>query len=299
MSENCEYFGRIHYNGEMWYTQGCQHCACNSGRVICMNVQCESQFCLRDEIMVKKKDECCISCRKPAMCTLDDGRTMISENDVWLSSAAEYQQKQSMNSCRLCRCGETGEAYCFAKSCVHARYPSYARISMNAPDLDGSSRVTLKEINARTIPFLADFIKTMRKDSLVFIVSGPKLASAGIYLVDQKKQQPVSQFTMRDLALSRVFYQYQAESESESEDEGNAGEIRNDFVQLVFVSADNQTVHSVLIEFEIGAALFNGQLKASKSKDDSLLSRSVKGLNAPSIQSKRVRFEIFMPYDFM
>ena len=78
MSENCEYFGRIHYNGEMWYTQGCQHCACNSGRVICMNVQCQSQFCLRDEIMVRKKDECCISCRKPAVCRLDhDNKTLI------------------------------------------------------------------------------------------------------------------------------------------------------------------------------------------------------------------------------
>lgn len=78
MSENCEYFGRIHYNGEMWYTQGCQHCACTSGRVICMNVQCESQFCLRDEIMVKKKDECCIACRRPATCRLDDrSQTLI------------------------------------------------------------------------------------------------------------------------------------------------------------------------------------------------------------------------------
>lgn len=55
MSENCEYYGKMHYNGEMWYTSGCQHCACSSGRVICMNVQCESTFCLKDEIMVKKK----------------------------------------------------------------------------------------------------------------------------------------------------------------------------------------------------------------------------------------------------
>ena len=72
VSENCEYNGRMHYNGDMWYNNGCEHCACDFGKVVCMSVQCESQFCLKDEIMVKKKDECCIQCRKPTYCTINE-----------------------------------------------------------------------------------------------------------------------------------------------------------------------------------------------------------------------------------
>lgn len=72
MSENCEYHGKLYYNGEMWYTNGCQHCVCVSGRVICMNVECESKFCLKNEIMVKKKDDCCVTCRKPKICTINN-----------------------------------------------------------------------------------------------------------------------------------------------------------------------------------------------------------------------------------
>ena len=73
ISDNCEYYGRIYYNGEMWYNNGCQHCACDYGKVICMNVQCESTFCFKDEIMVKKKDDCCIECRKPLYCDVGNG----------------------------------------------------------------------------------------------------------------------------------------------------------------------------------------------------------------------------------
>lgn len=180
------------------------------------------------------------------------------------------------------------------------------------------SSASLKEINARTIPFLADFIKTMRKDSIVFVAAGPKLAASSLLLlsssssssIEQKKYQEVSQFTVRDLALSRVFYQYQVENSegtdgtsSSSREDGHENEDdswspKTDFVQLMFVSADNQTVHSVLIEFEIGitsgsvhntasSSIGNGNTKKGKN-ELSLLSRSVKGLNAPSIQSKRV-----------
>jgi hypothetical protein len=71
MSENCEYYGRIYYNGEMWQAQDtCEHCACNFGQVTCMNIQCESKFCMSDEIMISKKDECCIRCRKLEECII-------------------------------------------------------------------------------------------------------------------------------------------------------------------------------------------------------------------------------------
>lgn len=223
-----------------------------------------------------------------------------------MSNLSGDQQKQSGNSCRMCKCSETGQVYCFTKSCIHARYPSYARLSISLSDEIQPSRPRsseIKEINARTIPFLADFIKTMRKDSIVFVAAGPKLTASTLFLVDQKKQQTVSQFTVRDLALSRVFYQYQPEyiegavlkpDDDDDENEDSWSLPKTDFVQLMFVSADNQTVHSVLIEFEIGAnglvtPSFNTNKNSKVKNDQSLLSRSVKGLNAPSVQqSKRV-----------
>lgn len=127
-----------------------------------------------------------------------------------------------------------------------------------------------------------------------------------------KKQASISQFSMRDLVLSRLFYQYEVNEEEEDEkiegesddSEEDAIAIKSDFVQLLFISPDNHTVHSVLIEFEIGNTLvYNaalGQIKtsAAKGKDDSLLSRSVKGVSN-SEQNKRVRnryqtFKIFL-----
>ena len=60
----------------MWYNSGCQHCACNHGQISCMNIQCESNFCLKDEILVKKKDDCCIECRKPKICSINEYLTI-------------------------------------------------------------------------------------------------------------------------------------------------------------------------------------------------------------------------------
>ena len=71
LSENCEYFGKTYYSGEMWYKNGCQHCSCDYGKVSCTNIECESKFCMKDEIMVKRKDDCCVECRKPIYCETD------------------------------------------------------------------------------------------------------------------------------------------------------------------------------------------------------------------------------------
>ena len=72
LSDNCEYYGKSYLNGEMWYTKKCQHCACNAGKVTCMSVECESKFCLKSEIMVRKKNDCCMECRKPIECRIDE-----------------------------------------------------------------------------------------------------------------------------------------------------------------------------------------------------------------------------------
>lgn len=238
---------------------------------------------------------------------------------MWVSNSREDQQKQSPNSCRMCKCSESGTVYCFTKSCQNARYPSYARLSIPEPDSIttigySSFPSSIKEINARTIPFLADFVKTMRKDSLVLVAAGPKLTASSVLLVDsvQKKQIAVSQFTVRDLASSRVFYQYQSEQSMEGVSSTSISstefqnEAKTDFIQLMFISAYNQTVHSVLIEFEIGGGNGSGEdrsgissgkdsgPKSTKGKNESLLSRSVKGLNGPSTQIKRVRWYSYL-----
>jgi hypothetical protein len=61
----------VYYNGDIWSMNSCQYCACDYGRVICHNVQCEAKFCMNDEIMVKRKDQCCMQCRKPIYCDID------------------------------------------------------------------------------------------------------------------------------------------------------------------------------------------------------------------------------------
>lgn len=263
MSENCEYYGRIHYNGEMWYTSGCQHCACNSGRVLCMNVQCESTFCLKDEIMVKKKDECCISCRKPMYCAVPDGSgALVKENEFWMPNTVDYEQKKSTSSCKLCQCVE-GRLQCYSKSCKTAKYPSYAHVSVYLNEK--------KEINARTIPFLADFIKTLRKDSLVFVSSGP--TQSNLYI----DESPVVVFNLKEIAQSKVYYMpsYVEQNEDDNDDEPR----RNDFVTLSFVSSDNQTVNNVLIEFEIFKSRTDKEnFDLAKLNRNDELSRTVKTL---------------------
>lgn len=169
INENCEYYGKIHYNGEMWYTSGCQHCACDYGRVICMNVQCESQFCLKDEIMVKKKDQCCVYCRKPMYCHVNDtngNELSIKENDFY--TPPQLFQKQTRTPCKLCQCIE-GKLVCYYKSCQTAKYPSYAHVNVHFNEK--------KQINARTIPFMADIIKTLKKDTSIFVLSGKSTTS--------------------------------------------------------------------------------------------------------------------------
>jgi hypothetical protein len=196
---------------------------------------------------------------------------------------------------------------CFTKSCLQAKYPSYAHLSIS-PETDSPP----KEINARTIPFLADFIKTMKKDSIVFVVAGPNMPSS-LFVQQDNERKVTNQFTLKDLALSRVFYQVTEllEDDDDDDDDDVAAAMttgtKSDFVQLMFVAPDNQTVHSVLIEFEIGGSSgglgglgFGGLRGAGKGKDDSLLSRSIKGLNGPPsvysgqvAQTKRVRMICF------
>jgi len=78
--DNCEYYGKSYLNGEIWYTKNCQHCACNRGKVSCMNVECESKFCMKNEILVRKKNDCCMECRQPIVCHVKEENLILQVN---------------------------------------------------------------------------------------------------------------------------------------------------------------------------------------------------------------------------
>ena len=76
--------------------------------------------------------------------------------------------KQSKNAkCKVCQCVE-GKLTCYMNSCENLKYPTKAHMYVGVDEK--------KEINARTIPFMADIIKTMKKDSMIFVVSGITLS---------------------------------------------------------------------------------------------------------------------------
>ena len=75
-----------------------------------------------------------------------------------------YAMKYSKHSkCKVCQCTE-GKLSCYLNSCENLKYPTKAHMFVGLDEK--------KEINARSIPFFADIIKTMKKDSMVFVVSG-------------------------------------------------------------------------------------------------------------------------------
>ena len=132
--------------------------------------------------------------------------------------------------CKLCEC-LNGKLECYAKFCQHSKFPSYARLQTRLNEK--------KRINARTIPFFADILKSLRKDSLVFVTAGPihsQLSMSG--------KSSANMFTVGDIAMSKLYYQLS------SLDEGTT-ETLNDFVVLTFVSAESREVHSVLLMIEI------------------------------------------------
>ncbi|CAF0709358.1 unnamed protein product [Brachionus calyciflorus] len=263
MNENCDYYGKLHYNGEMWYTKGCQHCSCVSGRVICMNVQCESTFCLKDEIIVQKKDECCITCRKPKSCKINE-LIEIQENDFYTTNSVDLQQKKSTNPCKICQC-INGEMQCYTKSCKNSKYPTYAHLNVYLNEK--------KFINARTIPFMTDFIKSINKDSFVYVTSGPKHSS--LFIEDKK----INQFKINDIALSKVYYKINEDIEEK---------IEMDYVVISIMSYDNKTAYNVLIEFELLKSESEEKIDFFKilKKDENLLPRSLKHLNQEKNSNK-------------
>lgn len=123
-----------------------------------------------------------------------------------------------------------------------------------------------KQINARTVPFLTDFIKSMRKDALIFISSGPKYSS--LFLNSKK----TTQFKLSDIAASRIYYKIDSNVDQEN--------YQNDYVVLSVVSHDNRTVHNILLELELFKSSDDSEYDMLKfRKDESFLPRSLKHLN--------------------
>jgi hypothetical protein len=150
--ENCEYFGKTYYNGDIWYMNGCQHCACDYGRVLCSIVECESKFCLKDEIIVKKNEGCCVECRKPMYCQVDK-TTRIKENEYW-----------SPDSCKMCQCVH-GEPKCFIGECADpSSFATQSQITTRF------SKET--ELNLDNLSFLRNLEKLLNKETVIQIVAG-------------------------------------------------------------------------------------------------------------------------------
>lgn len=123
-----------------------------------------------------------------------------------------------------------------------------------------------KQINARTIPFLTDFIKSMKKNTLIFVSSGPKYSN--LYLNDKI----VKRFKLGDIAASKIYFKIENSFDQEN--------YQNDHVVLSVISPDNRTVHSILLEFELIRSNEESEDEIFKArKDESFLPRSLKHLN--------------------
>ena len=149
---------------------------------------------------------------------------------------------QLENSCKLCQCVE-GKLSCFVNSCKYFKYPSYAHLKVKPNQK--------KQINARTIPFFADIIKSMRKDSSVFVVSGPIF---GAFYVNNERTR---WFTVGDLATSRVYYNTDFSDkllESTGNDTASPLFSQNDLASLSLVSSETGIVHNIFLLFEFSQA---------------------------------------------
>ena len=148
----------------------------------------------------------------------------MPENSSFLQ---QYQKQNESSSCKICQC-VNGGLVCYSNSCNNTKYPSYVHLHIY-------NKNDKKELNARTIPFFANIIKSMKKKSKVFVTSGPKYSS--LYMNDKE----IKLFTVQDLASSKVYYK----PANENQDKYN-----NDYVVLSFVSAQTSKVHNILILFE-------------------------------------------------
>jgi hypothetical protein len=246
LSESCDYYGRIHYNNEMWYN-GCQHCSCNSGKIQCMQIQCESNFCLKDEIQVKTKNNCCLECRKATSCSINH-KFQIKENDYYSPDnlttiqlllphnnrqQQQQQQQTTTSACKMCQCINS-QLECYSKSCKDLKYPSFSLLKLKLNQT--------KQINARTIPFFADIIKSMKKKSPIFIVSTPKYGR--LYKHNETIEQ--QRFTLSDILTSKINYKLLNSITNELE-----YDLLTDYLVLSFYSFETNYVHNVLIIFEI------------------------------------------------
>lgn len=64
LDPKCYHSGRFYDEGEQWKNgmETCSMCACIYGRVKCDKYECPPVKCGHDEILIKRKDECCSSC---------------------------------------------------------------------------------------------------------------------------------------------------------------------------------------------------------------------------------------------
>ncbi|CAF1145842.1 unnamed protein product, partial [Didymodactylos carnosus] len=99
---SCSFYGETYFNGEIWYTSACQYCSCWMGNIHCKSVQCQYQFCLKNEIEERRHDSCCVNCRAPKTCHYHGQ----------LLKEGTYTQ---IDECTLCTCSSQSQIECYEK----------------------------------------------------------------------------------------------------------------------------------------------------------------------------------------
>ena len=180
----------------------------------------------------------------------------------------ERTSKSQPKTCKMCQCTENN-LECYSKSCKDLKYPSFSYLKINLNQK--------KQLNARTIPFFADIIKSMNKKSLVFVTAGPKFGK--IY----NNNKSIEQFTVGDVTSSKIYYRLNQNEFDEKltnlkTNDPNEYMNPNDYIVLSFVTHETGHVHNILIIFEIkddSQALSEEDTKIYELTGRSLKSQSI------------------------
>ncbi|XP_023658128.1 cysteine-rich motor neuron 1 protein-like isoform X2 [Paramormyrops kingsleyae] len=109
--------GDFYVEGETWKLDGCTHCTCRRGRVLCETEVCPPALC---QAPARNKDTCCYVCPEDQLKPLlpvngsQSGYCISSEGDILLAG-----DSWKVNPCTSCTCNN-GTIQCFSHRCPPA-----------------------------------------------------------------------------------------------------------------------------------------------------------------------------------
>ncbi|XP_067131538.1 extracellular matrix organizing protein FRAS1-like isoform X3 [Centruroides vittatus] len=103
--EHCSFGNKTYYNGNLWYNNDCEYCACNKGSIECKKAVCEISTCSEGKKLIHQKGKCCPECVTDFdVCVIGD--KWYKDGDTW-----------SYGKCGLCSC-KKGRILCFHYDCT-------------------------------------------------------------------------------------------------------------------------------------------------------------------------------------